>query len=55
MNALLNSTNGTLNLYKGLDLDISLPYAPTVNSKNIEIGMKGLFYTEAGGEADGKP
>lgn len=52
VNGLLNSTNGTVSLYEGLDLDISIPYVPIVNSRNIEIGMKGLFFSENAGELD---
>ena len=52
MNKALAKTGGVTEIYPGIDLDWSLPQAPTINSKELELGMKGLFFAADGGEVE---
>jgi len=49
---LIDSSNGTLNLYKGLNIDISTEHAPIITARNIELALKGLFFTNKNGEIE---
>lgn len=39
-------------IYKGIDCDWELPYAPIVSSSFLEFGAKGLLFPENGAEED---
>jgi len=41
---LIKEQNGESEIYHNMELDWSLPYAPKVTDKDLEFGIKGLFF-----------
>jgi len=50
LNSIVAEQNGYSELFNNLDLDWSLPSAPKVTDKELEFGVKGLFFKKGGAE-----
>lgn len=52
LNKLVAAEKGFSELYKGMDLDWSIPKAPVVTNAQLELAMKGLFFPKNQGEVE---
>lgn len=52
VNKILAQQQGVTEIYKGIDLDWSLPITPIINSEALEFGIKGLFFNKDKGEVE---
>lgn len=52
LNKLVASQDGHTEIYKGLDLDWTTPTTPQVTAKQLQFGVKGLFFKDGEGEVE---